>query len=131
MTADWPSRFRRIAAESLLGAGVLAVLIGAGFWLGVGLASTGFICLTCLVLLSLRGSFASTVILSAAAVPVLAYVFSKPIVFDAKNYVARDAALAIAFPVTTLIVTWLVRDVRKRAAALSESEHHWREIFEQ
>ena len=131
MTGDWPSRLRRIAVECLLGGVVLAVLILAGLWLGLGAAATGFICLTALVLLSLKGGLTSSVLLSAAVVAALAYFFSKPIVFDLKAYVTRDIALAIAFPVTTLVVTWLVRDVRKRAAALSESEQHWREIFEQ
>ncbi|MDB5482752.1 MAG: sensor histidine kinase [Caulobacteraceae bacterium] len=131
MTGDWPSQLRRIAAECLFGGVVLAVLIFAGFRLGLGVAATGFICLTALVLLSLRGSLTSSVLLSAAAVAALAYIFSKPIVVDLKAYITRDVALAIAFPLTTLIVTWLVKGVRKRAAALSESEHHWRAIFEQ
>ena len=117
--------------ESLLGGVVLAALIFAAHWFGLGLAATGFICLTALVLLSLNGSLTSSVILSVAVVAVLANTFSTPIVFDLKTYITRDVALAIAFPVTTLVVTWLVRDVRKRAAALKESERHWREIFEQ
>ena len=131
MTGDWPSRLRRVVVECLLGGVVLAVLIFAGRWLGLGLAATGFICLTALVLLSLKGSLTSSVILSVAVVAALADIFSTPIVVDLKTYVTRDVALAIAFPVTTLVVTWLVRDVRKRAAALKESERHWREIFEQ
>jgi len=122
---------RRIAGECLLGGIVLAVLIFAGFRIGLGLVATGFICLTTLVLLSLKGSLTSSGILSGAVVAVLAYTFSKPIVFDLKAYVTRDIALVIAFPVTTLIVTGLMANVRKQSAALRESEQHWREVFEQ
>jgi PAS domain S-box-containing protein len=131
VTGAWPSRLRRIATECIVGGAVLSVLIFAGLRLGFGLAATGFVCLTALVLLSLRGSFTSSVILSAAAVASLAYLFSTPIVFDVRSMVTRDVALVIAFPVTTLLVTWLMRDIRRQSAALRESEQHWREIFEQ
>jgi PAS domain S-box-containing protein len=131
MTDDWLSRSRRIAAECLLGSVVLAMLTFVCFRLGLGLATTGFIFLTSLVFLSLRGSFTSSVILSAAAVASLAYLFARPIVFDLKATVSRDIALVIAFPVTTLIVTWLMGSVRRQTAALRESERHWKEIFEQ
>jgi PAS domain S-box-containing protein len=131
MTGDLPSRLRRIAAECLIGGVILAVLIFVGYRLGFGLAATGFICLTVLVLLSLRGSFTSSTILSAGAVASMAYIFTKPIVFSVRNNVTRDVALVIAFMVTTLIVTWLMRDVRKQSAALRESEQQWREVFEQ
>jgi len=131
MTGDWPSRLRRIAAECLTGGVILAVLIFVGYRLGFGLAATSFICLTVLVLLSLRGSFTSSTILSAGAVASMAYIFTKPIVFNLRNNVTRDVALVIAFMVTTLIVTWLMRDIRKQSAALRQSEQQWREVFEQ
>jgi PAS domain S-box-containing protein len=131
MTRDRLSWVRRIAEECLLGGVVLAVLTLVCFPLGLGLATTGFIFLTALVLLSLRGSFTSSVILSAAAVASLAHFFARPIVFDLKASVSRDIALGIAFPVTTLIVTWLMGNVRRRTAALRESEQHWKEVFEQ
>jgi PAS domain S-box-containing protein len=131
MTGDWPSRLRRVAAECLTGGVILGVLIFVGYRLGFGLAATGFICLTVLVLLSLRGSFASSTILSASAVASMAYIFTKPVVFNVRNNVTRDVALMIAFTVTTLLVTWLMRDIRKQSAALRESEQQWREVFEQ
>ena len=110
---------------------MLAALTFVCFQFGLGLATTGFIFLTTLVLLSLRGSFTSSVILSAFAVASLIYFFARPIVFDVKASVARDIALVITFPVTTLIVTWLMGSVRRRTAALRESEQHWKEVFEQ
>jgi PAS domain S-box-containing protein len=131
MTGDWLSRCQRVAAECLLGSIVLAALTLVCFRFGLGLATTGFIFLTTLVLLSLRGSFTSSVILSAVAVASLTYFFARPIVFDVKASVTRDIALVITFPVTTLIVTWLTGSVRRRTAALRESEQHWKEVFEQ
>jgi len=131
MTGDWLTRFRRVTAECLLGGFVLGVLAFVCYWLGVGVAPTGFTFLTTLVLLSLRGSFASSVILSAASVALLVFIFARPVAWDLKASVFRDIALMVAFPVTTLIVTWLVSDVRRRSAALKVSERHWKEIFEQ
>jgi PAS domain S-box-containing protein len=131
MTGNWLSRCQRVAAECLLGGIALAALTLVCFQFGLGLATTGFIFLTTLVLLSLRGSFTSSVILSAVAVASLTYFFARPIVFDVKASVARDIALVITFPVTTLIVTWLTGSVRGRTAALRESEQHWKEVFEQ
>ena len=110
---------------------MLAGLALVCFQLGLGPAPTGLIFLTWLVLMSLRGSPTSSVILSAAAIAVLTNFFARQVAFDLKATVARDIALVIAFPVTTLIVALLVSDVRKRAAALSVSEQHWKEIFEQ
>ena len=131
MTGDWLSRLGRTATECLAGGVILAVLIAIGYRLGAGVAATGFICLTVLVLLSLRGSFASSVILSIATVAALTYFFTRPVVFNLRNNITRDASLVIAFLVTTLAVTWLVRDTRRQSAELRESEKHWKEIFEQ
>jgi PAS domain S-box-containing protein len=131
MTGDWLSRLRRIAAECLAGGVILAVLIFTAYQLGLGLAATGFICLTVLVLLSLKGSFTSSIVLSTGAVASMAYFFSKPIVFNLRNNVTRDVALVIAFLVSTLLVTWLMRNIRKQSAALRESEQQWKEVFEQ
>ncbi len=131
MSGDWLSRAGRIARECLLGAIVLTALAVVCFRLGLGVAPTGFFFLTALVLLSLKGSFTSSVILSAAAVACLVNVFARPVAFDVKATVARDLALLIAFPVTTLIATGLMANLRKRTAALRESEQHWKEVFEQ
>lgn len=131
MTGDWPSRVGRIAAECFVGGVILAVLMFAGFQLGLGLAATSFACLTVLVLLSLRGGVTSSIILSTGAAASLAYIFTKPIVFNLRNNVTRDVTLLIAFLATTLLVTWLMRGIRKQSAALRESEQQWREVFEQ
>ncbi len=131
MTGDWLSRFRSTAWECLLGAAVLAGLSMICLWLGCGVAPTGFIFLTALVLLSLRGGFASSAILSAAAVALLIQLFAKPIVFDVRATVARDVALVIAFPLTTLIVTGLMTYGRRQTAALKASEQHWKAVFDQ
>src|ERR1700729_2713476 len=100
MTGDWLSRCQRVAVECLLGGIVLAALTLVCFQFGLGLATTGFIFLTTLVLLSLRGRFTSSVILSAVAVASLTYFFARPIVYDFKASIARDIALVITFPVT-------------------------------
>ena len=131
MTGDRLSRFGRTALECLLGAAVLAGLAMVCLQLGLGVAPTGFIFLTALVLLSLRGDFASSAILSAAAVFLLIWLFARPIVYDAKATLARDIALVVAFPVTTLIVTGLMARSRRQTAALKASEQHWKAVFEE
>ncbi len=128
--AGAPARPRRTGAELLLGGIALALLTVVCFQIGAGVAPTAFIYLTVILLLSLRGNFTSSAILSVAAVVLLSVFFASPL-FDFGIFIPEDLVVISVFLLTTLIVTRLVENVRRRTDALRESEEHWKEVFEQ
>ncbi|MDB5396491.1 MAG: hypothetical protein JWM91_3997 [Rhodospirillales bacterium] len=119
MSNDIPL-LRRFAAQCLLGGIILALLTFVCFRLGFKLGTTGFVYLTAIVLLSLRGSFVSSAILSLAAIACLSYFFATPI-FSFKVNLSQNIVLVTAFLSTTLIVTRLVTRVRRQAEAAFQS----------
>ncbi len=125
-----PAKPRRTVTELLLGGTALALLTVVCFQIGAGVAPTAFIYLTVILLLSLRGNFISSAILSVVAVVLLSVFFASPL-FDFGIFIPEDLVVISAFLLTTLIVTRLVENLRRHADALRESEEHWKEVFEQ
>ena len=118
MKREWTFRFRHAAAQILFGAMVLALLTLVCVRLGLGVATTAFVYLVAIVLLSLRESFISSATLSLIAVACLQYFFAVPF-FDFRADLSQDLAAVIAFLLTSLIVTRLVRRAHEvREAAL-------------
>ncbi|HXA37940.1 MAG TPA: PAS domain S-box protein [Phenylobacterium sp.] len=128
--AGAPATGRRTGAELFFGGIALALLSVICFQVGAGVAPTAFVYLAVIVLVSLRGNLISAVILSIAAVICLAFFVAFP-VFNFENYVPEDIIVISVFLLTSLIVTRLVNNIKKRSDALLESEEHWKEVFEQ
>ena len=136
MMRDQTTSFRNSAAQFLLGSIALALVTLVFFRLDVDLASTAFAYLIVVVLASLMGSFVVSALLTIIAVVGLNYFFAKPI-FEFRVDNPQDILLMVAFLLTALIVTRLIRNVRKEKEAalqafdaLRESELQWREVFE-
>ncbi len=85
------------------------------------LATTAFIYLAVIVLLSLIGSYLASVILIIMAIAGLAYFFA-PQVFSSAIGLPQDIALAVVFLLTPLTVTGLVRRARKLTIAALQAE---------
>ena len=85
------------------------------------LATTAFIYLAVIVLLSLIGSYFASVFLILMAVAGLVYFFSPP-VFSSMIDLPQDIALVIVFLLTPLTVTGLVRRARKLTEAALHAE---------
>jgi signal transduction histidine kinase len=113
----------RSAVLGLLGAIGLALVTFSCFRLQVGLAAAALLYLMVVVLVSLKGSFVSSTVVSVFAVGSLDYFFTTPLftlgMNDFRSYVAM-----IVFLTTSLIITRLVSRVRKQAEeALSSVSH--------
>jgi len=107
-------RLRQFAVQLLVGITLLGALTFVGFRLGVNLETAAFGYLVLMVLLSLAGHFMPLAVLSIIAVSSLAYFFAPPI-FKLRVEAPRDVVIVGAFWVTSLIVTGLVRRVRRLA----------------
>jgi PAS domain S-box-containing protein len=119
MTFRQAATLRRSAVQCFLGTIALALVTLACFRLEAGLATTAFVYLIVIVLLSLRGSFFVSAILSIVAVVALNYFFSPPI-FNFRVDYPLDVVLVVAFLLTSLIVTGLVgRVLQQTEAALA------------
>src|SRR5712672_1158862 len=82
------------------------------FRLGLKFATTAFVYLIFIVLLSLMDSFISSAVFSVVAVRFLNDFFTEPLfTFDATN--PQDFIALAAFPITSLAVTGLVRRVSR------------------
>jgi K+-sensing histidine kinase KdpD len=109
-----------LAAQLLLGLAGLALITFVCFWLGLGLARTGFAYVILVALVSLHGSFSASVVLSIVAAACLNYFFAPPL-FDLRIDVPEDIERIAAFLTTSLVVA-AVTSKRKRAEEeLSES----------
>jgi PAS domain S-box-containing protein len=113
--------FRGSAAQCFYGIIALAVVTHVCFRLEAGLATTAFIYLAVIVLLSLIGSYFASVVLTIIAVAGLAYFFAAP-VFSFAIDLPEDIALVIVFLLTSLTVTGLVRRSRKLTEAALQAE---------
>jgi len=98
-------------AVLLVGVIALAAVTGLYFWLDWPLVTAALTYLTVVVLASLVGSYPSLVALSLIAVGCLNYFFTPPIFSFRVDY-PQDVIALVAFLITSLIVTGLVRRVR-------------------
>jgi len=112
-------RFQYLSALWLSGAAVLALATWACFRLGLTYATTACVYLVIIVLLSLLDSFISSVVFSVIAVCCLDLFFIQPLyAFDVAN--AQDLAALAAFLITSIVITGLVRRLRRLAHAHRE-----------
>src|SRR6476620_11209317 len=123
---DWKSHLWHSVAQGFFGGIALALVTVACFRLGLGLATTAFAYLIVIVLLSLMGNFYVSAVLSIIAVAALNYFFAPPI-FNFRVDQAQDSLLVIAFLLTSVIVTGLVRKARSQTEAALEAETVQRE----
>jgi len=107
------SRLQAAAAQFLLGIAGLALITFICFQVGFGLARTGFAYVVLVALVSLLGSFSSSVVLSVFAAACLNYFFAPPL-FELRVDAADDIVRIAAFLTTSLVVTGLIAK-RKRA----------------
>ena len=110
-----PARY--LAVLWLTGGALLALATWICFQLGINSATTGFVYLTLIVLLSLADSFLSSAIFSLVAVAALDYFFIPPI-FSFEIQYAEDIPLLGIFLLTSFVITSLVRRLQLSAATL-------------
>jgi PAS domain S-box-containing protein len=104
------------AAQCALGLVVLAALTLVCLRIGLNYATIAFLYLIVNALLSLMGGYVSSVILSLFAVVLLNYFFT-PRTFNFQAEYTIDIVAGIAFLMTSLIVTGLVRGAREQTQA--------------
>jgi len=104
----------RSAAPGLFGTTGLALLTLICFRLQVGLAAAALLYMMLVVLVSLKGSFISSTVVSVLAIGCLDYFFTIPLFTLGKNDLPNWVAI-IVFLATSLVVTRLVSTVRKQA----------------
>jgi PAS domain S-box-containing protein len=135
--------FGTSAAQFFLGSVALALVTLVCFRLQADLATTAFAYLVAILLCSMMGSFAASVLLSILAVVGLIYFFVPPALrFGVDD--PQDLVAAGAFFLTSLIMARVIRNAaREKEAAreaearlrrsqvdLRDSEREWREVFE-
>ncbi len=113
--------FRSSAAQCFCGIIALTLVTLVCLRLRADLATTAFIYLAVIVLLSLIGSYLASVILILIAVAGLAYFFATPALSLSIN-LPQDIALVIVFLLTSLTVTGLVRRTDKLTEAAFNAE---------
>jgi K+-sensing histidine kinase KdpD len=116
MMRNQTTKFGRSAAECFFGSIALALVTLACFRFQVGLATTAFVPLIGIVLLSLMGSFFVSAILSSQAIASLNYLFAPPLLSFHIDY-PLDVVLLIIFLLTSFNVSGLVERMRKQTEA--------------
>jgi PAS domain S-box-containing protein len=123
------TRFQRSAAQYLFGGMGLALVTLVCFRLRLELATTGFVYLVLITLVSMTGSFIGSTTIAIIAVASLAYFFAPPI-FSFRIDSPHHVALVFFFLLTSSILIGLVGSARKQTEALRRSEEQWRDVFE-
>jgi PAS domain S-box-containing protein len=121
MMRDQTLSFRRSAAQFFFGGIALALATLVCFRLEVGLATTAFIYVIVIVLLSLIGSFFASAFLTIVAGGGLIYFFASPI-FSFRVDHPLDIVLVIAFFLTSLIVSGLIGRVCRQMNIALEAQ---------
>jgi PAS domain S-box-containing protein len=98
----------------------LALITFVCFRLGFGLARTAFAYVILVALVSLLGSFSTSVVLSILAAACLNYFFAPPL-FELRVDVADDIVRIAAFLTTSLVVTALMTKRKRVEEELAES----------
>lgn len=127
--AQWgapPGGRRTLLRYSVYGAVALASITAVCFRLRFDLATTAFLYLIVIVLLSLNGSFLLSAVLSLMACGCLAYYFAPPI-FSFEIADSLEAVAIPAFLITSAVITRLVATVRKSADDAISAETSQRE----
>jgi signal transduction histidine kinase len=106
------NRLWRVVAQCLSGSMAIALLTFVCFRLRLNLATTAFLYLIIIVLVSLQGSFLLSGVFSLIAVGCLSYYFTPPI-FSFRIGDPLDAVAIAAFLATSAVITHLVSTVRK------------------
>ena len=112
-------RFWRAGAQYLSGGIALALLTFVCFRLQLDLATTAFLYLIAIALLSLQGSFLLSAVLSLIGVGCLAYYFAPP-TFSFHVSDPFDAVAIVAFLTTSAVITHAVSRGRRSAETLRE-----------
>ena len=115
------SRLRAVAAQFLLGIAGLALITFVCFQVGLGLARTGFAYVIFVALVSLLGSFSTSVVLSLVAAVCLNYFFAPPL-FELRVDSTDDIVRITAFLTTSLVVTALITKRKRAEEDLGESK---------
>jgi PAS domain S-box-containing protein len=115
------SRLRAIATQLLLGIAGLALITFICFQVGFGLARTGFAYVVLVALVSLLGSFSSSVVLSVLAAACLNFFFAPPL-FELRVDAADDVVRIAAFFTTSLVVTGLITKRKRAEEELGDSK---------
>jgi PAS domain S-box-containing protein len=115
------SRLQAVAAQLLLGVAGLALITFICFQVGFGLARTGFAYVVLVALVSLLGSFSSSVVLSVLAAACLNFFFAPPL-FEFRVDAADDVVRIAAFFTTSLVVTALITKRKRTEEELSDSK---------
>jgi PAS domain S-box-containing protein len=110
---------QRLAVLWVAGAIALALATTVCFQLSLNFATTAFVFLIVVVLLCLLDSFVSSAIFSAVAIGLLNFFFVEPR-FTFQVGEAQDVTTLVAFLVTSLAVTSLIRRVRALGVAQGE-----------
>src|SRR6476660_5737240 len=96
-------RLQVFGTQLVLGTAGLALITVVCFWLGVGLARTGFVYVILIALVSMVGSLGASVVLSIVAAGCLSYFFA-PSLFEFRIGAADDMTRIAAFLTTSLVV---------------------------
>src|SRR5262249_40231088 len=108
---DQLPQLQRLAVLWVVGGVALAIVTLVCFWLGFNFASAAFAFLIVIVVLSLLDSFISSAIFSVIGLACLNFFFVEPL-FTFEVLDAHDVIALLAFLITSLAVTSLVRRVR-------------------
>ena len=113
------SLFRYLSALWVSGAAALALATWACWLLGLTSATAACVYLVVIVLLSLMDSFVTAAIFPVIAVACLDFFFIEPLfAFEVAN--PQDLATHVAFLVTSIVITSLVRRLRR----LGQAQQH-------
>lgn len=107
-------KFRHSAAPFLFGAIGLAFVTFICFQLQAGIATVALLYLMVVVLVSLKGSFVSSAVVSVLAVGCLDYFFTAPVFTFGTNDLPSYLAMIVLL-MTSLIITHLVSTVQKQS----------------
>lgn len=122
-------RFRYLPVLFVSGAVALALATWACFRLGLSFATTACVYLVIIVLLSLMDSFVTSIIFPVIVVGCLDFFFQQPLfTFEVEN--AQDLTALAAFLVTSIVITSLVRRLRRLGQAHRDQARLLRRIQE-
>jgi PAS domain S-box-containing protein len=116
-------RLQVFGTQLVLGTAGLALITVVCFWLGVGVARTGFAYVILIALVSLVGSLGASVVLSIVAAGCLNYFFSPPL-FEFRIDAADDITRIAAFLATSLVVAALMTRSRVSEARFRSFVDH-------